>query len=105
MPGSSSWAFVDRGLLVIDTGRCREASSSGVKETWKSKLKSLPKEDAQGKCQPIRALYRPRSWPKGARETQVERHVVMVEMGERAVRCRRRRRSSHGSPPPNPART
>jgi hypothetical protein len=39
-----------------------------VNETAKSKLNSLPNEDAQGKLQPIRCLYAS-SFSNGARET------------------------------------
>ena len=41
---------------------------SSVNETLKSKLKSLPDEDAQGNVQPIRCLYAC-SFASGARDT------------------------------------
>src|SRR5687768_15136391 len=45
-----------------------ERCCSSVNETLKSKLKSLPCEDAQGKIHPIRRLYAC-SFATGARDT------------------------------------
>jgi len=47
-----------------------------VNETLKSKLKSSPREDAQGKFQPIRRLYAC-SFASGARDTAVSIGVVL----------------------------
>src|SRR5713101_6953345 len=45
-----------------------DSHSSLVTDAWKSWLKSLPDEDAQGKLQPIRRLYAC-SFASGARDT------------------------------------
>src|SRR5216683_8033234 len=45
-----------------------DCHSFSVCATWKTKLKSLPNDDAQGKLQPIRRLYSC-SFASGARDT------------------------------------
>src|SRR5919198_4715413 len=53
-----------RQLYSIPPSRC----CSSVNHTLKSRLKSLPNEDAQGNAQPIRRLYAC-SFASGARDT------------------------------------
>src|SRR5215475_12280132 len=53
-----------RKLYSMPPSRC---CCSSVKRTWKSALKSPPKDEAQGKRQPIRRLYAC-SFASGARE-------------------------------------
>ncbi len=82
MPGASSAGKAVHAVVVVDLAL--DAVSSGVKLTWKSRLKSLPFDDTHLNCQPMRRRKRSIS-ASGARETATKRDVAMRQVHVHAV--------------------